>query len=75
MTCFRQNDIHAKTCNRLTTLKSSSFSRQNNAGSRVRTTSLWENLAPEVVLFFKSTGLYHYIHESKLHGGNLMRNQ
>ena len=57
MTCSRHNDIHAKTCNRMTTLKSSSSSRQGNAGSRARTTSLWENLAPEVVLFFKSTGL------------------
>ena len=57
MTCSRHNAIHAKTCNRMTTLKSSSSSRQSNAGSRVRTTSLWENLVLEVVLFFKSTGL------------------
>ena len=57
MTCSCHNDIHAKTSNRMTTLKTSSFSRQNNAGSRVRTTSLWENLVLEVVLFFKSTGL------------------
>ena len=57
MTCSRHNDIHAKTCNRMTTLKSGSFSRHSNAGSRVSATSLWENLAPEVVLFFKSTGL------------------
>ena len=40
MTCSRHNAIHAKTCNRMTTLKSSSSSRQSNAGSRVRTTSL-----------------------------------
>ena len=36
MTCFRQHDIRAKTRSRVTT--ATTFSRQNDAGSRANTT-------------------------------------
>ena len=43
ITCSRLYDILAKTRGGMTT--ATAFSRQNDAGSRVRTTGCWENLS------------------------------
>ena len=42
MTCSRHHDILAKTRSRITT--AITFSRQNDAGSRLSNTSYWKNL-------------------------------
>ena len=55
ITCFRHYDILAKTCktsSRMTT--AIAFCRQNDAGSRARTTWYWENLVLEVFLVSES---------------------
>ena len=49
-------DILAKTRSRMTT--ATTFSRQNDAGSRASTTYYWENLVLVVVLVLESKGLY-----------------
>ena len=55
MTYFRYFDILAKTRSRMT--KATTFSIQNDAGSRASTTWFWENLALVVVLVLESKGL------------------
>ena len=55
MTCFRHLDILAKTRGRVTT--ATTFSRQNDAGSRAYTTYYRENLVLVVVLVLESKGL------------------
>ena len=45
----------AKTHSRMTT--ATKFSRQNDAGSRARTTYCWENLVLVVLLVLESKGL------------------
>ena len=52
----RHFDILAKTRGRMTT--AITFSRQNDAGSRVIDTQCWENLVLEVVLVSESKALY-----------------
>ena len=56
MTCFRHYDILAKTRSRVTT--ATTFSRQNDAGSRLSNTQYWENLVLVVVLVLESKALY-----------------
>ena len=53
---FRQHDIRAKTRSRMTA--ATTFSRQNDAGSRAYTTQYWENLVLVVVLVLESKALY-----------------
>ena len=56
MTCSRHYDILAKTRTRMMTAVT--FSRQNDAGSRVSNTQHWENLVQVVVLVSESKALY-----------------
>ena len=60
LTCFRQ--VLAKTCSRMTT--TTTFSRQNDADSWVRTTKYWENLLLVVVLFIYGSfsGNFVFVH-------------
>ena len=55
ITRFRHYDILTKTRSRMTT--ATKFSRQNDAGSRARTTYYWENLVLVVLLVLESKGL------------------
>ena len=55
---FRHHDILAKIRRRMKTIIT--FSRQNDAGSRKRTTYYWENFFLVVVLILESKGLYSY---------------
>ena len=55
MACFPHFDILAKTRSRVTT--ATTFSRQNDAGSRTCTTYYWENLVLVIVLVLESKGL------------------
>ena len=48
-------NFFSATCSTIT--KAITFSRQNDAGSRARTTQYWENLALVVVLVLESKGL------------------
>ena len=48
MTCFRHYDILGQARSRMTT--AITFSRQNDSGSRARTTSYWKNLILVVIL-------------------------
>ena len=57
-TCSYHYDILAKTRSRMTT--ATTFSRQNDAGSRASTTQYWENLVLVVVLVAKSKAVYHF---------------
>ena len=56
MIYFCHYDILLKTRCRMTT--AITFSRQNDAGSRVYTTKYWENLVLVVVLVSESKALY-----------------
>ena len=56
MIYFCHYDILPKTRCRMTT--AITFSRQNDAGSRVYTTKYWENLVLVVVLVSESKALY-----------------
>ena len=55
MTCSRHYDILAKTRSRMTT--AITFSRQNDAGSRVTNTQYWENPVLVVALVSESKAL------------------
>ena len=55
---FRHHDILAKIRSRMKTI--STFSRQNDAGLRKRTTYYWENFFLVVVLVLESKGLSSY---------------
>ena len=61
-TCSCHYDILAKTRRRMTT--ATTFSHQNDAGSRASTTQYWENLVLEVVLVAESKALYHFAAET-----------
>ena len=65
-TCSCHYDILAKTRSRMTT--ATTFSRQNDVGSRASTTQYWENLVVVVVLVSESKALYHFAVETS--GGN-----
>ena len=56
MTCSSHYDILAKTRSRMTT--ATTFSRQNDVGSRVSNTQYWENLVLLVVHVWESKALY-----------------
>ena len=56
ITCSRHYDILAKIRSRMT--KATKFSRQNDAGSRARTTYFRGNLVLVVELVLESKGLY-----------------
>ena len=55
ITCSRHYDILAKRRGRMTT--ATTFSRQNDAGSRESTTQYWENLVFVAVLVSESKAL------------------
>ena len=54
---FPHYNILAKTRSRVKT--ATTFSRQNDAGSRVNNTQYWENLVLVVVLVLESKALYY----------------
>ena len=56
MTCFRHFDIPSKTRSGVTT--ATTFSLQNDAGSRVSNTLYWENLVLVLVHVLESKALY-----------------